>query len=288
MATVSVLLILVSAVMHASWNALARRTESPYAFFFSFNLVATVLWLPIALIAGWGDPPSPWDALLILGSGSLQVLYFVFLASAYQRGGLTLVYPIARGTSVALVPIAGYALFSERPSIAGWIGIATTLAGLGILAVASWQGIDRAGPGRSGSAAGFALLTGMVITSYSLVDNFGVGRINPVVYGYGLIAASAVLQLPYALTRRWPEVHRQLTANVRSVLAGSVLSLGTYLLVLVALTESNVGYVVPLRETSIVFAVIIGIIMLREPISRPRIVAALVIAAGSVCIAIGG
>lgn len=288
MTLTAVLLVMASAIMHATWNALARRTDDPYVFFFSFNLASSMIWLPVALIAAWNNWPSPGDLALIAGSGSLQVLYFVLLASAYRRGGLTLVYPIARGTGVALVPIAGLIVFSERPSIAGWIGIAATLAGLAFIAAINVHARRASKTEVDLQAIVFALLTGLVISTYSLVDNFGVERVNPIVYGYGLIAASVLIQAPYVIALRRVDVARQILYNWRSVAAGAVLSMGTYMLVLVALTEANVGYVVPLRETSIVFALILGIIVLREPVTVQRIAAAMVIALGAACIAIGG
>lgn len=284
----AVLLVLLSAVMHAVWNALARRTDDPYGFFVAFNALASVIWLPIAVAAGWNDRLTVPDVALITGSGSLQVLYFVLLSGAYRRGGLSLVYPIARGTGVALVPLGGVLLFTERPTMIGWLGILATLVGLASLAIENVQR-RRGSPSEVDAfAVVFAFSTGLVISTYSLVDNYGVGRIDPIVYGYGLILASTVIQLPYVVSRRRFEVRRQILYNWRSVVAGAVLSLGTYMLVLGAMTGANVGYVVPLRETSIVFALILGIIVLREPVSPRRILAALVITTGAACIAIGG
>ena len=286
MSSIAVALILCSAVMHATWNALARRSDSPYAFFFAFNLTSLIIWLPVALTAGWDESLTLGDLLVVTLSGSLQVAYFVLLAAAYRAGELSLVYPIARGTSVALVPVAGLILFGERPTTAGWIGIAATLAGIAIVAAATGSLSRRFGG--NGRGALLALMTGITISAYSLVDNWGVERVNPVVYGYGLILAAIVLQVPYVIVRRSREVREQFGSNRGPVIAAAVLSMGTYLLVLIALTESNVGYVVPLRETSIVFALLIGVTYLREPMSRRRLTAALVIASGALLIATGG
>ena len=288
MSTFAVGLIICSAVMHATWNALGRRAEDPYAYFFAFNLASLVIWLPVAVIAGWDESLSAGDVLVLTLSGSLQVIYFVLLAAAYQAGELSLVYPIARGSSVAIVPIAGFLIFSERPTSLGWLGIATTLLGIAIVAaVAGASSLpDRIGEHRRGAL--LALMTGLTISAYSLVDKWGVERVNPVVYGYGLIFAAVALQLPYVILRRRHDVRDQFRSFRGSVVAGAILSMGTYLLVLIALTESNVGYVVPLRETSIIFALLIGIAVLRESPSRSRLAAAVVIAGGALLIAIGG
>jgi drug/metabolite transporter (DMT)-like permease len=288
MSPTSIALVMFSAVMHASWNALARRTDDPFAFFFTLNLLAVLIWLPIALAAGWNETLSQGDLAIMAASGALQVLYFSFLAAAYRRSGVTIVYPIARGTGVAIVPIAGVLIYGERPSMLGWFGIAATLIGIGIVAGSNWIHWKGFEGDQSQGAILFALSTGLVISTYSLVDKYGVEQVNPVVYGYGLIVAAVAIQVPYVFSRRRDAVKSQFRTNWKAAAAGAVLVLGTYMLVLIALAESNVGYVVPLRETSIVFALILGIFVLHEPISSLRLAAASVVACGAVCIAIGG
>ncbi len=288
MSPTAIALVMFSAVMHASWNVLARRTDDPFAFFFTLNLLAVLVWLPIAVTAGWNEAFSTGDIMIMSASGALQVLYFSFLAAAYRRGGVTIVYPIARGTGVAIVPIAGVLIYGERPSTIGWFGIAATLIGIAIVGGSNWKHWKGFKGDQSRAAILFALSTGLVISTYSLVDKYGVEQVNPVVYGYGLIVAAVAIQVPYVISRRRDAVTRQFRTNWKAAAAGAVLVLGTYMLVLIALAGSNVGYVVPLRETSIVFALILGIFVLHEPISSLRFAAAAVVAGGAVCIAIGG
>lgn len=288
MSLIAIALVMTAAVTHASWNALARKTDEPYAFFFALNLLTVVIWLPIAVAAGWGEPLSFLDVLIMTVSGSLQVIYFVCLAAAYRRGGVTIVYPVARGTGVAIVPVAGFLIFGEHPTPVGWLGIAATFAGIALLGVSNWTRRPDLDGAQAREAVMFALATGLVISTYSLFDNYGVERVNPVVYGYGLIVAAVAIQVPYVLARRREVVRRQFVSNRRAAVAGAILVLGTYVLVLIALTQSNVGYVVPLRETSIVFALILGIFVLHEPLSPRRLVAAVIVACGAAAIAIGG
>ena len=270
--------------MHAGWNALARKSKDPYAFFFSFNLLATIIWSPLAIVLLIEDSVSLGDLGLIVASGSLQVAYFALLAEAYRHGELGVVYPLARGTSVAVVPFAGIIFFSERPTLAGAVGIALTLTGL-LLALS--DGLRRASQ-HATPARIFALATGLVIATYSVVDAFGVDRVHPLLYGYGLVAAAVILQAPYVAKFRLASIHAEFRRNLVSVAAGAIFSMATYMLVLFALTSANVGYVVPMREMSIVFAVILGIIFLHEPMSRLRLTAAAIIGIGAVVIAIGG
>lgn len=288
MESVAVLLVMCSAVMHATWNMLARRSSDPFAFFFCFNVAAVVIWAPPALLMLNRHPLEPIGLLLILGSGMLQVIYFFTLAAAYKRGGLSLVYPIARGTGVALVPAAAVLLFDERPSVFAALGVAAVLAGLALIGWDASLEVKAALGDPVGGAVAFAVATGFVIATYSLVDKYGVGRVHPVVYGYGLIVVTAAVYAPYVLLRRRAVALAEWRAGRTAILAGGVLSLGTYLLVLAAFRTANVGYVVPLRETSIVFGLILSFAVLREPLRRLRILAAVAIAGGAVAIAIGG
>jgi drug/metabolite transporter (DMT)-like permease len=288
METLAVVLVLSSSVMHATWNMLARRSGDPYAFFVCLNAAALILWLPFALPLYLNDSIEPLSYGLILLSGSLQIAYFAFLGAAYRRGGLALVYPIARGTGVAIVPVAALALFDERPSILAAAGIAVVLAGLSLIGLHGYRAQEQLHQDGVNQAALFALLTGLTIACYSLVDKRGVQDVNPIVYGYGLILVAVVLQVPYVLLRKRRDVVVEWRRSRWPVVIGGVLSLGTYVLVLFALQTANVGVVVPLRETSIVFGVILGITVLRERLARLQIAAAVTIGIGALAIAIGG
>lgn len=276
-------MVLISAVMHATWNVLAKRSADPLAFFFAFNLLAIVIWAPPMLVFLVGNPVGGGDLAFMFVSGLLQVAYFFALAAAYRHGALTVVYPTCRGTGVFLVPLLAIPLFDERPSLPGYFGVLAILAGLTLM---GWSGRSAARVERTGLL--YALLTGLIIATYSLVDNAGVGRVHPMVYVYGLIFVATIVTAPYVLWRRRMPFLFEMRHNRRSIVAGAVLSLGTYLIVLAALRLANVGYVVPLRETSIVFGTLLGITVLHEPVGRGRIGASLLVAAGAVTIAVWG
>lgn len=288
MQTLAVLLVLCSAAMHATWNLLAKRSEDPLAFFFALNVTAIVLWCPpmLFMLRAHGLPSSGYAFIVI--SGCLQVIYFTSLSTAYRNGALSLVYPIARGTGVLLVPVLAFPIFGERPTVLAGAGITAIVAGL---AVFGWTGLRRdlergTQPERAGVL--YALATGLTIATYSLVDNAGVSRVHPMVYVYSLIAIAALIPAPYVLTRRRAALGREIRFHKTAVLAGGILSLGTYLIVLFAMRLANVGYVVPLRETSIVFGTLFGVLILKETAARMRIVAAGLVAAGAIAIALWG
>jgi uncharacterized membrane protein len=287
---VAVGLVLISAVMHATWNVLAKRSADPLAFLFAISAVGLAIYaLPVAVVfADVGVSTRVVPFLLV--SGALEVVYVVFLAAAYRNGALSLTYPIARGTGVVLVPLLAIPLLDEQPTVIALAGIATIL--LGFVTISVLGARDRVSEeiahGRRGML--FALLTGFTIASYSLVDKAGVQHANALVYVYGLIGLQTLFLLPYIVARKRSAVARAWSTNRNAIVAGGVLHIGTYLIVLAAMkvSGSQIGYIVPLRETSIVFATILGVVMLKERIGAIRIAGSLLIGMGVLAIALGG
>lgn len=290
MGAVAVGLVLISAVTHATWNVLAKRSADPLAFLFAISGLGLVMYaVPVAFVIVREGVSSRVVPFLLV-SGTLEMAYTLFLAAAYRNGALSLTYPIARGTGVVLVPLLAIPLLDERPTTIALIGIATIL--LGFVTVSILGARDRVAEevahGRRGIM--FALLTGLTIASYSLVDKAGVQHANPLIYVYGLIGMQSLLLLPYVIATRRRAVADAWRTSRNAVLAGGVLHIGTYLIVLAAMrvSGSKIGYIVPLRETSIVFATLLGVLVLKERIGRVRIAGSGLIAVGVLAIALGG
>jgi drug/metabolite transporter (DMT)-like permease len=278
--TGALLLVLGAAFLHAGWNALTKRGGDPLAFLFCAGVLGVILYLPGALYLLWarGLPlvALPFVAATVL----LHSVYFFALGRAYGQGDLSVVYPIARGTGVALVPVLGLVIFDERLSWLGTAGVALVV--LGIFSLHHRSGTARAllAPG-----SGWALVTGVTIAGYSLVDKAGVARLHPLAY-IGLMEAGACLLLMPAMLTRRAALAREWRANWRTIAAAAVMSPGGYLLVLFAFQISKAAYVVASREISIVFSALIGSLLLREGALGRRLVGALVVAAGVACVAL--
>jgi drug/metabolite transporter (DMT)-like permease len=288
--TVAVGLVLISAVMHATWNVLAKRSADPLAFLFAINAIGLAIYAIPAAIVLAGDGISTRVVPFLLVSGTLEMGYTLCLAAAYRNGALSLTYPIARGTGVVLVPLLAIPLLDERPTAIALAGVATILLGFVTVSIlgARERVAEEIAHGQRGIV--FALLTGLMIASYSLVDKAGVQHASALVYVYGLIIVQTLLLTPYIATRRWPQVMAAWRTSRNAVLAGGVLHIGTYLIVLAAMkvSGSKIGYIVPLRETSIVFATLLGVIILKERIGNVRIAGSILIAIGVLAIALGG
>ncbi len=279
-------LVVGAAVLHSVWNALAKRGRDPLAFLWCSFSLATVLLLPFAQaeLRAQGIPAAALP--YVLATVALHALYFYALGSAYRFGDFSLVYPIARGLGVTLVPVLALLLLDERLSPLGAAGVSLVVLGIvGLhLTPGAWKAA-AARPARLGPGTRWALLTGGTIAAYSLVDKAGVARLHPVPYIFLLGLGSTLLLLPAVLARR-DALRLEWGANWRSILAASTMNLTAYLLVLFAFRLSKTGYVVAGRELSIVFSAFIGKFWLGEGRLAPRLAGAGVILAGVICVAL--
>ena len=266
----------VAAISHLAWNVMLKTSDDPLA-----TAARAVTWgLLVAtpvLGAVWFASGRPTPSLLAVGvaagSGAIELLYFVFLSAAYRRGDLSTVYPIARGTAPLLAVGSGVLLLGERLAPLAWLGIVLVLAGI-------WF---ARGASASGAAAGFAFLTGVAIAGYSTLDRVGVLAAPPWLYGWVLWVFTTVYLRGALLVR---PVAAPAGTPRRDVVIG-VLMLGTWLLILFALSLAPLAAVAPIREAAMVLAAGWGVLRLGER-SRIglRVAGALSIAAGVVLVAV--
>lgn len=286
MAPLALALVLVSAVMHATWNLFAKRASAGPAFTWLFDALAVVLYLPLAAgVAAVERPQLGAPAFVfITGSGILQVSYFVLLQWGYRLGDLSLVYPIARGTGPLLASAAAVVVFGEHPTPLAVCGILLVCAGVLVL---SWM--PRAIAGRDARRAVIvALLTGVLIASYTLWDKYAVSTlaVPPVLYYWASIFVQALLLTPLA-ARGAGRVRAEWRLHRREALGVAILSPLSYILVLTALTFSPVSYIAPAREIGTLLGTAMGVRFLAKPTGRRRLAAAAAIVLGVIALAIG-
>lgn len=272
-----------AAGLHAGWNALAKRGGDPIVFLWSATVASSVLLVPLGLVQLARGGFDPAAVPFIVATTLVHVLYFLALGRAYAVGAYSLVYPVARGLGVALVPLLALVVFDERLSPAGSAGIALVVAGIATLHRLRGGGALPAAPGRG---LLWPVLTGLTIATYSLVDKAGVARINPVPYMMFMEVGCALLGLPLLALR--PQAVRGEWRRWRTFTLAGVMSALAYTLVLFAFQLSKTGYVVAARELSIVLSAIIGSLWLREGRLGPRLAGAGVVLAGVIVIALGG
>lgn len=284
MTATALALVVAAAILHAGWNALAKRGRDPIAFLWLASWVAAPVLLP------WGARELavsglPWRAVpFVVGTIVLHVIYFYTLGRAYATGAYSVVYPIARGLGVALVPIVAWTLLGERLSPLGIAGIVLVIAGVIVLHRVGRR--PAAVPTTAlGSASLWAALTGVTIASYSILDKVGVTRLHPVPYMLLMEGGCVVAFAPFML-RRLGAARAEWAANHWTIIATGVMSAGGYTLVLFAFQLSKAGYVVASRELSIVLSALIGSVLLGEGRLSPRLAAASIVLAGVACVAL--
>jgi drug/metabolite transporter (DMT)-like permease len=296
-------LVAIAAVLHAGWNVLLKTSDDTLLTSVRLQAIGTLILAPIGILA-WllnGAPTlDPAGLAVAFVSAFLEALYFILLASAYSRGDLSLVYPLARGTAPLLAVALGVVVLGERLDAEAWLGVGLVL--VGILAVARpWQALGEAGRRHRG-AVGFAVATGVTIAAYSAVDRVGVRLIEPWQYGVVLaVLATSILASIVLVGRRigWlatplptPEAVPRSSGRRfgRDAVAG-VLALTAYLLILVAYSVAPLAVVSPLRESAIVLGAAWGSIRLGEAAGRReagiRIGAAALVVLGAVLVAVG-
>lgn len=271
-------LVLLAALLHASWNAMLHGNEDRFLSmtWMSIAIAAVstlvILFTPLPASAAW-----PY----IVASGIVHIVYNVTLVRSYRRNDLAQAYPIARGSSPLLVTL-GAALFAHEAIHPSQVLGILMISG-GIIAIA----LERFHVSRAGLRA--ALTTGATIAVYTVIDSIGV-RLS----GGEALAYTAWMFLFYWLmpvlfvalrgvTALWPPV-RSAPVSIGSSLVGGLVSIAAYGIVIWALQSGATGTVSALRETSVVFAVLIGRVFLREAVSAKRWIACMIVAAGAVCL----
>ena len=279
----ALVLVVCAAILHAIWNALAKRADNQFVFLWCSVSLATALLLPLGLLRLPAEPAPANGLPFVAASVAIHALYFWALGRAYRHGDFSRVYPMARGLGVALVPLVALPLFGEHLSWLGSFGVGLVVLGivtLGAMPVATTS-VARA----SGAGTFWALVTGLTIAAYSLVDKAGVARLHPMPYIALMGACLSVVLAPIVLADR-PALGREWRRHWRTIFVDSGMNLTSELLVLFAFRLSKVGYVVASRELSILFSAFIGSLWLGEGRLGPRLAGASVVLAGVVCVAL--
>ena len=281
-------LILVAALIHASWNVLAKRASGGAPFVWLYGVVAASLYAPVAVwllardahtltLTSWG---------LVLASAALHLLYALALQRGYQVADLTVVYPVARGTGPLLSTVGAIILLGEPAAPLALLGAASVIAGVFLIAGGPRM-LERRDPG-VGRGIRYGVLTGTFIASYTVLDGYAVktAGIAPLLLDYLGNVLRSVLLGPAVLANR-SAVREQWRANWKLVVGVGALAPLSYVLVLWAVQTTPVSHVAPAREVSMLIAALFGAKLLREKDAAARILGAVLIALGVAALALG-
>lgn len=276
-------LLLFAACTHTLWNLFVKRAREKQVFTWWALLVGSTCFSPLLLMVH-AFPLTIWP--YVLSSACLEALYYLLLIGAYQYGDFSLVYPLARGAAPALLALWAVLFLGERPSPTGWLGIGLLVAGLVAVGSTSWL---RQRKGLPGGALGLALATACCISVYSAIDGAAVRQVPPLSYTVLVISLADLLLTPVVIVRYGQAaLLTELRINWGRILLTGVLSLSTYMLVLLAYSFSSISYGGAIREVSVILAAFIGWRWLGEGFGKARLLGAGLIFVGILIIALLG
>jgi drug/metabolite transporter (DMT)-like permease len=264
------LAVLGGALLHAGWNALVRASTDKQLDAIANSAgsgaisVAIAVWLPAPALES-----LPWIAASI----AVHILYYRFLAGAYRWGELSYTYPIMRGGGPMIVALASISIFGEALAALHWAGIALVCGS--IVALAHGAHDPR--------ATGFAAANALVIATYTLIDATGArASAAPISYALWLCTGNGIVNTAFGMAQRGPALPAYLRLRWKRALLGGACSMASYGIALWAMTRAPVALVAVLRETSVIFAAVIGALFLGEKMTRRRLVATGAVLAGLV------
>jgi uncharacterized membrane protein len=284
----SFLLVVVSAVSHAIWNMLAKKGRDKDSFMWLMILTSFFTLLPVFLVL-LPEITLPFSALPFLVISALaETFYFLSLGKAYSLGDLSITYPIARSSPLFLTILAVVVL-GESISAWGIIGILLMVSGVYLIHLKGLSVGEVLEPLKTlgEPATRYALLTALCTTAYSLSDKIGVTRVDPLLYSFWLEPIILLFITPIVFWRIGFRgiVSEWKTSMINVSVSGFLMRAG-YVLVLIAMSLTQVSYVLALRQLSVVLGALAGVLLLREGYGRVRVFSSIIIFIGVYVLAV--
>jgi len=280
MSTSVTLLVLAAAIFHALWNAFIKTGRDPLISVTGIALGSGLLALMALPFVGWPDPGIlPW----LLASVTLHVLYMITLSQAYRYGDFSLAYPIARGAAPAMVVVATFLFLDETLQSRQLISVLGVLFGIALFALRRFGAVVA-----DLRSLSYALMTASLIATYTLVDGLGVRIANSSLNYAAWMAAMETLPISlYMYSRRGRHGLLVLRDHAKRLIAGGIMAVVGYAIILWAMTQAPIALVAAFRETSIIIAALIGMFWFKEPAGWRRIAAACIIFASVAYLKLG-
>lgn len=279
-------LVVLAGLIHASWNIAAKKAGGDVRFAAFSALVMMVFWAPVGLWLGWQQVPAWgwWEWALVVASALLHVGYFIVLLRGYRKADLTVVYPLARGSGPLLSSMVAIVLLGEQISALGLLGIWGVVGGVFLIAGGPglWQAAhDPQQQARVRTGMVYGALTGLFIASYTVVDGYAVKVVlmSPILVDYFGNLVRLLFLVPTIWRDRPAAVQLWQQQRTYALIVG-IISPVSYVLVLYAMQVAPLSHVAPAREVSMLFAALLGGHLLGEQDRGPRILGAVLIAAG--------
>ena len=276
-----------SSLLHAVFGALQKGRHDPWLSRGAIDASSGLSMVPLAIFVVPIPEPELWPIFLIIFI--IHFLYKLLQAFAYSKGSFTVVYPVVRGTSPIFTVIGAYILFGETFSSTQWIGILLLMMGIFGLALYNLIFLETSRETLP-IALILAVCTGSLVALYTTVDAYGIRvAINPLAFIVWFFLFDSLSITPYAIYR-WSNLNEKpkfLPLAIRGA-AGGVVAFFSFGSIMLATRLDKVGEAAVLRETSTVFAALIGWLFLKETVGPRRVLLMTLIALGAVVVEVGG
>ncbi len=271
-------LILAAAVLHALWNAIVKGSMDRGV---SIGLVATGSSLFGWMLVPFVDTPHPDSWLFIALTVAIHLFYFMFLILAYRLGDFSQMYPIARGISPVLVTLGAMVLVGDHLTMTGWAGLLVISGAIAVVVIA------RGGVPNDPVAIMAAIMTGLCIAAYTIVDGMGV-RLSGAPTGYiaWAFGSKIILGIGFLIWRRGA-IFNISAGTFAAGIAGGLISGLAYAMAVYAMSLTTLASVSAIRESSVIIAALIGVLWFGERPWLPRVVAAVFVVGGVILITAG-
>jgi drug/metabolite transporter (DMT)-like permease len=302
MSLVAILLLIVSAVLHATWNLISKSNKPSAAFLLVANAFGSLLLIPVAIYYGANYASFPTQVwILVAGTGVFQALYFASLARAYKSGDMSLAYPLARSSPIIVVAAVTFILGQgEAISMQCVVGILLVVSGCFLVPMKTFR--DFRLSNYFCRTCGFALMAAIGTAGYSIIDSEALGSLKrdlggneniiilTILYALTESISTGFFLMLYVSSRKTErnELKSVIKSKIGMACITGVAIYLTYTLVLISMSWArNVSYVVGFRQLSIPIWVMMGAVFLKEPLARPKIAGVAILVAGLILIALG-
>lgn len=285
-ARLALALALLSAVAHAAFGAIQKGRHDPWLTRGAVDGWIALIALPVALFAvPW---PRGWDWGFLIGAVAIHFVYKLLVAMAYQRAAYTVVYPVVRGTGPAVTILFAWLVFGEAFSARQWAGVALVSGAILSLALVNMRRVSP-DPRALGEGLALAFLGGVMVAAYTTWDALGIRHAADPFTFLAWFFLLGSLDFPLIALRRWRRLAARPSAPALMLrgLVGALFAFVSFGGVMLATRLDKVGEAAVLRETSTVFAALIGWLVLREQVGLLRAVLMVAIAAGAVVVEFG-
>jgi drug/metabolite transporter (DMT)-like permease len=271
--------VLLAALLHASWNAMIKGGGDVLLDTAAIVAGAGLVAIPFLLVV---PIPAPASWPYIAASVTTHIAYYYLMINAYRAGDLSLVYPLMRGVAPLITALLGIVFLRELPAGVAWAGMLLISLGVVLLALRTAEHVP------SRAAVGFALANAVVIAAYSIIDGTG-ARLAGNAWGYivWLFVLDAIPFTAYMVARHRTQFITELNRRRARGLVGGGLSAGAYAISVWAMTQAPVALVASLRETSVLFATLIGVRLLKERLTLRRWAGAAAVVIGVIALKAG-